>query len=236
MPRSGNAGAGPTGRRRAPKRIAAQCVPFDWGRCRAHEGRRARCRDGLRRRPPDTCGRPRAGATTQLDHGGASIRTRSEPELLQQGDHCAASCHGTGCPWRVGNWGVGNSGLVSGRPIAQRGASHQIATPRPAGLDGVGARLPAGPDYLRGQRGRQTGIVAGPLVGSDIGSGAVEPGGTPAAMRGCAGSGGQPVGDQAVQMLADRVGVQPGQLRKSPHRAGLWLVYQYVQDARPCGR
>src|SRR5450759_2562422 len=41
-------------RRLAPKRVAAWYVPFELGRSRAHPGHHARCRDGRRRRPPDT--------------------------------------------------------------------------------------------------------------------------------------------------------------------------------------
>ena len=63
--RSRNAGAGPDGRPRVPKRIAALCVPFGPGRCRAHPGPRARHRDGLRRRLPDIRAPPRAAGNVE---------------------------------------------------------------------------------------------------------------------------------------------------------------------------
>jgi len=43
------------------------------------------------------------GATPQLDHADACIGTRSEPELLQQGDHLATGRHGAGYHRSAGN-------------------------------------------------------------------------------------------------------------------------------------
>jgi len=91
--------------------------------------------------------------------------------------------------------------------------------------------MPAGPGDLRCQRGRQTGILPGPRLGADAGHGTVQPGRTPAALSRMAGSDGQLVVDQAVQMLANRVGVLMGRRGKGTDRAGLRLVDQDVQEA-----
>ena len=166
-------------------------------------------------------------ATSKLDYGGASIRTRSEPEFLQQGDHPSAGRDGTRCPRRVGN-----------RTLAQTdtGVLHQVATPRSPCLDGIDARMPTRAGNVRGQRGRKTGIVARTLVGSEVGCGAVEPRGAPSSMRCCPSANNQTVVGQAVQMFADGVGVLTKQSRQRSDRARLRLVDQNVEDGRPGGR
>ena len=166
-------------------------------------------------------------ATSKLDYGGASIRTRSEPEFLQQGDHPSAGRDGTRCPRRVGN-----------RTLAQTdtGVLHQVATPRSPCLDGIDARMPTRAGNVRGQRGRKTGIVARTLVGSEVGCGAVEPRGAPSSMRCCPSANNQPVVGQAVQMFADGVGMLTKQSRQRSDRARLRLVDQNVEDGRPGGR
>ena len=186
---SHDGGADPDGRPRAPKRLQRSAFRSFGVVAQLLEGAahdtEVDSADHLRM----LVGCLQQGAPAQLDDAGAGIGTRGEPELLKQGDHLAAGRHGVGRagsePGPVPSLGtaVGPS-PGRGHGLGRGGSPDQLSTPHPARLDGVGAGLPAGPGDLRGQRGGQTGILPGTGLGADLGRGAVEPGGTPAALAG----------------------------------------------------
>ena len=94
------------------------------------------------------------GATAELDDTETGISTRGEPEFLKQCDHLAAGRQRTGC-----DRGVGTPTLVRG--LSYLRSPDQIPAPRPARLDRIGSGSLTGSGDLRGQRGGQTGILAG---------------------------------------------------------------------------
>jgi len=168
-------------------------------------------------------------AVVQLDDAGTGIRARGEPELIQQVDHLAPNGYST----RRHRWrGIR---ARTGHACAHLGLPHELATPHTTCVNGVGAWLPACPGDVRGQGGRQGGVLAGSGRGAGVGRGGVEPRGPAAALCVCPGTNDQPGIRETVQMFANRVRVLTCQPRESRHCAGLRLVDQNIQDARPGG-
>jgi len=168
-------------------------------------------------------------AVVQLDDAGTGIRARGEPKLIQQVDQLAPNGYST----RRHRWR--GTRARAGHACAHLGLPHELATPHTTCVNGVGAWLPACPGDVRGQGGRQGGVLAGSGRGAGVGRGGVEPWGPAAALCVCPGANDQPGIRQTVQMFANRVRVLTCQPRESRHCAGLRLVDQNIQDARPGG-
>src|ERR1035437_1181555 len=93
------------------------------------------------------------GAAAQPDDADAGVDARGEPKLIQQGDHRAASSD------RAARYRRDRD-----LSLAELGPLDQLATPDPACLNRVGARLGADPPDLRGQHTRQCGILPSLMV------------------------------------------------------------------------
>src|SRR5450631_3593057 len=158
-------------------------------------------------------------AAMQPDDAHAGVGAGGEPELIKQCDHGAPGGHSAARHRRAG-----------ALTRAELGLPDQLATPHPACLNGVGARLRAGPTYVLRQHARQSGVLPRLMVRAHHARRAVQPGGASTPLCNRLGPDDQTAADQPVQVFANRIGMLTDLRRQGRHGARLRLVDQSIQD------